>query len=146
MAEPDARRGPSANTRRAQRLLMAGVAGGHAALLACVVAFALAGGWPGALSAAIAGVVTIAFFTIGQAVQVVVADAPARRILIASLASYVLRVTVLGLLLALALDNADWVAWLDPVAVAATTIAVVIGWLAVELWVYSRMRIPVYDE
>lgn len=146
MAEPDARRGPSANTRRAQRLLMAGVAGGHAALLACVVAFALAGGWPGALSAAIAGVVTIAFFTIGQAVQVVVADAPARRVLIASLASYVLRVTVLGLLLALALDNADRVAWLDPVAVAATTIAVVIGWLAVELWVYSRMRIPVYDE
>jgi hypothetical protein len=140
------RTGASANVQRARRLLAGGAAGGHAALLTCVGIFLVAGGRNAALSAAVAGVVTIAFFTIGQAVQVVVADAPARRVLVASLASYLLRVTALGGLLMLALASADRIAWLEPLPVAVTTIAVVVGWLALELWTYSRLRIPVYDE
>ena len=136
----------SPNRRRAQQLLVGGAAGGHLALLLAVLGFAVARGLPAALSAAVAGIVTIAFFTIGQAVQVLVADAPARRVLIASLASYGLRVSVLGGLLMLALANAAQIAWLDPIAVAVSTIAVVVGWLAAELWTYSRLRIPIYDE
>jgi len=136
----------SPNRRRAQQLLVGGAAGGHLALLLAVLGFAVARGLPAALSAAVAGIVTIAFFTIGQAVQVLVADAPARRVLIASLASYGLRVSVLGGLLMLALANSARIAWLDPIAVAVSTIAVVVGWLAAELWTYSRLRIPIYDE
>ena len=136
----------SLNRRRAQQLLVGGATGGHLALLLAVLGFAAASGLSAALSAAVAGVVTIAFFMIGQAVQVLVADAPARRVLIASLASYGLRVSVLGGLLMLALANSAQIAWLDPIAVAVTTIAVVVGWLSVELWKYSRLRIPIYDE
>lgn len=115
-------------------------------LLVAVAGFGLTRGLPGGVSAAVAGVLTIAFFTIGQAVQVLVADAPAKKVMIASLASYGGRVTALGLLLMLALSNSERVALLDPVAVVITTIAVVFGWLGAEFWVYSRLRIPVYDE
>lgn len=131
---------------RARRLLAGGAVGGHAAWLTCIVAFGLAGGVSGAVSAALAGVLTIAFFTIGQAVQVLVADADPRTVLFASLVSYVGRVGGLGALLAIALANADRFRAMDTTAVAVTTIAVVLGWLGAEIRVFSRLRIPVFDE
>ena len=67
-------------------------------------------------------------------------------VMIAALASYGGRVTVLGLLLMLSLSNAERFAQLDPVAVVVTTVTVVFGWLGAELWVFSRLRIPTYDE
>ncbi len=137
---------PSPNVERARRLLAGGALGGHLALLIMVAIFAGAGGAAGALSAAVAGILTIAFFTIGQAVQVLAADAPPKKVMIVSLASYGGRVTALGLLLMLALDNAERIALMDPVAVVLTTTVVVFGWLGAEFWVYSRLRIPVYDE
>ena len=138
--------GPSANAVRARRLLAGGVVGGHGVLLTAVVGFGLTRGVPGAATAAVAGILTIAFFTIGQAVQVLVADAPPKTVLIAALASYTIRVTALGLLLMFAKSNADRIALMDPMVVVGTTIAVVIGWLGAELWVYSRMRILIYEE
>jgi hypothetical protein len=131
---------------RARRLLAAGAAGGHLALVVCVVGFGLAGGLSGAVSAALAGILTIAFFTIGQAVQVLVADADPRTVLVAALASYIGRVVGLGALLALALANGDRLTAMNPTAVAVTTIGVVLGWLAVEIWAFSRLRLPVFDE
>jgi hypothetical protein len=131
---------------RARRLLAGGAVGGHAALVSCVAAFAIAGGVPGAVSAALAGILTVAFFTIGQAVQVLVADADPRTVLFASLVSYIARVGGLGALLALALANADRFKAMNTTAVAVTTIAVVLGWLAAEIWVFSRLRLPVFDE
>ena len=131
---------------RARRLLVGGAVGGHAALTVCVVAFGLTGGVPGAISAALAGILTIAFFTIGQAVQVLVADADPRTVLFASLVSYIARVGGLGALLALALSNAEKLTSMNTTAVAATTIVVVLGWLGAEIWVFSRLRLPVFDE
>ena len=131
---------------RARRLLAGGAVGGHAVLVSCVVAFAFAGGVSGAVSAALAGILTVAFFTIGQAVQVLVADSDPRTVLFASLVSYVARVGGLGALLALALANADRLTAMNTTAVAVTTIAVVLGWLAAEIWVFSRLRLPVFDE
>ena len=61
-------------------------------------------------------------------------------------ASYVTRVSLLGLGLAAVLANAERWAWLDPVALFVSTIATVMGWLALELWRFSRMRVLVYDE
>jgi hypothetical protein len=114
--------------------------------VSCVVAFGFAGGVRGAVSAALAGILTVAFFTIGQAVQVLVADSDPRTVLFASLVSYVARVGGLGALLALALANADRFKAMNTTAVAVTTIAVVLGWLAAEIWVFSRLRLPVFDE
>lgn len=141
-----ARRRPSPNVRRARTLLVGSAIGGHAAALLCVGLFlALRGPAAGAWSA-VAAVVTLAFNTIGQAVQVAVADAPARTVFAAAMASYVLRVTVLGLLLQVVVQNGDRFANLDPIALVVTTIAVVVAWLGTEFWVYSRLRIPIYDE
>lgn len=145
-AAPDAgRRPPSATAVRARRLLLGGLVGGHLGALVVTAAFWLAAGPASGLSAAVAAVVTLAFSTIGQAVQVVVADADARLVLVASLGSYVLRVSVLGLLLVVVLQNAPRFTAVDPVAVVVATIVVVITWLAGEFRVYSRLRIPVFD-
>ncbi len=58
--------------------------------------------------------------------------------MIAALASYGVRVTVLGLLLMLSLSNAERFARLDPVAVVVTTVTVVFGWLGAEICGFSR--------
>jgi hypothetical protein len=145
-AAPSRRTAPSANVMRARRLLAGGAIGGHSILLSCVAIFGLSGGVAAAISAALAGVLTVAFFTIGQAVQVMVADADPKTVLVAALASYIARVGGLGALLALALANADRLTAMDTTAVAVTTIAVVLGWLAAEIWVFSRLRLPVFDE
>jgi len=146
MADPGRSALPSPNVARARRLLAGGAVGGHVALVVAVVAFGLTGGLAGAISAALAGVLTIAFFTIGQAVQVLVADADPRTVLFASLVSYIARVGGLGALLAIALSNAEKLTSMNTTAVAATTIAVVLGWLGTEIWVFSRLRLPVFDE
>ncbi|MGV8910302.1 MAG: hypothetical protein ACOH1Y_15070 [Propionicimonas sp.] len=146
MADPDRPASPSPNVARAQRLLAGGAVGGHVALVVAVIAFGLTGGVAGAISAALAGILTIAFFTIGQAVQVLVADADPRTVLFASLISYIARVGGLGALLAVALSHADRLTSMNTTAVAATTIVVVLGWLGAEIWVFSRLRLPVFDE
>ena len=136
----------SPNRQRAQRLLIGGLVGGHAVLIVAVVAFWVAQGRLAAFSAAIGGVLTIVFFTIGQAVQVMLAEASPKVVLVGALASFLARVVGLGLLLVLALEHAERLAWFAPVAFAISTIAVVVGWLAAEIWVFSRLRIPVFDE
>lgn len=143
---PDRIPGPTANRRRALRLLTGAAIGGHLAALVCVVGFWLARGPASGLSAAIAAAVVLAFSIIGQAVQVLVADAPAKTVMVAALASYGGRVSVLGIVLMMALSNSARFVAMDPIAVVVTTIGVVIGWLGAEFRVYSHLRIPVYDE
>ena len=145
MAEQRGRRPLSENTRRAQSLLVAGLVGGHAAALTVVGAFWVFAGPNSAATAAIASAATIAFYTIALGVQVAVADAPAKTVLIAWLGSYLTRVTVLGLALAATLSKAERWTWLDPIALVVATIAVVLGWIGFELWAYSRLRILVFD-
>ncbi|RXW33303.1 hypothetical protein [Propioniciclava flava] len=139
------RKAPSAQVVRAQRLLVGGLIGGHAAALTAVgLMWALRGANAGATSA-IAAAVTLAFYTVALGAQVMVADAAPKVVLFAWLASYLARVTVLGLALAVTLTQADRFAWLDPVALVVTTIAVVLGWIGFELHAYSKLRIPVFD-
>lgn len=135
----------SVEAQRAQKLLVAGLVGGHAAAFTVVGLFWALAGTEAAASAAIAAAVTLAFYTIALAVQVVVANARPKTVLVASLASYISRVSVLGLLLALAVSQADRWSWLDPVALVVSTIAVVLGWLGFELHAFSKLRIPAYD-
>ena len=81
------------------------------------------------------------FYGVGQYVMVLFADAGARTLLTVSLCSYTARVVILGLVLVL--YNAHHEAWpmLTPMVIFVTTIIVVAGWLIVEIFVFSRLRI-----
>ena len=120
--------------------------GGHAVALIAVPIFWLVGGTASGLSALVAAVGTLAFMGIGQAIQVRLADAPPQRMMIAWLASYVVRVGVPGLVLLLVTANPERLVGMDRRAVAITTMVVVVGWLAAEITIFSRLRIPVFDQ
>ena len=127
-------------------MLVAGLVGGHVAGLTVVGLFLALRGTNAGATAAIGAAVTIAFYTIALAVQLAVADASPKVVLFAWFASYVTRVSILGLGLATVLANAERWAWLDPVALFVSTIVTVMGWLGLELWTFSKMRVLVYDE
>jgi hypothetical protein len=137
--------GPSVHVRRARKLLYGGLAGGLTAAVICLVVFTLLYGWPGFVSAAIGAGAVLFFYTVGQLVMVAFADAGARTLLAVSMASYTTRVVVLGLLLLVYNNNADRWPDLVPMGVFLSTIAVVACWLAVEIVVFSRLRIGHYD-
>jgi hypothetical protein len=135
----------SAHAGRARTLLLGGLAGGHIAALVCLFIFGVLAGRDGAVSAAIWAAVVLLFFTVGQAVQIMVADADPRVVMVSAVSSYILRVTIIGVLLMLALNNLDIFSFMYPPAVIITVFAVVVGWLAAEFWVFQRLRIPVFD-
>lgn len=137
--------GPSIHVVRARKLLLGGLVGGVAAALLSMIAFTIVNGTGGLVSAALAAGLVLFFYVVGQLVMVKFADAAARTLMLASLVSYTVRMGIIGMvLLALSRKLPSWPS-LVPSAVFATAIAVVIGWLAVEIFVFSRLRIGVYD-
>src|SRR5918997_4466081 len=137
--------GPSIHVIRARKLLRGGAVGGLAAAVLCLVAFTLGYGGSGLISAALAAAMVLFFYGVGQYVMVLFADAWARTLLIVSLCSYTTRVVVLGLILVLYDRYHESWPTLVPMAIFVTTIGVVAGWLIVEIFVFSRLRIGVYD-
>ena len=137
--------GPSVHMLRARKLLFGGLVGGVAATAGCLIGFALGYGTRGLVSAAVAAAMVLFFYTGGQLVMVLFADAGARTLLLVSLMSYTARVVVLGLvLIAYGNNRAAWPS-LEPMAMFVTTVAVVAAWLVVEVYVFSRLRIGAYD-
>ncbi len=136
---------PSIHVVRARKLLRAGLTGGLAATVVCLVLFTVLYGVPGLVSAAIAAAMVIFFYLVGQLVMVMFADAGARTLLVVSMTSYTARVVVLGLVLLLYARNSDRWPTLVPMVIFFTTIGVVVGWLAVEIYVFNRLRITIYD-
>jgi hypothetical protein len=136
---------PSIHVIRARKLLLGGALGGLSASLLCLIGFAIGYGASGLISAALAAAMVLFFYGVGQYVMVLFADAGARTLLTVSLCSYTTRVVILGLVLVL--YNAHQEAWptLIPMAIFVTTIIVVGGWLIVEVFVFSRLRIGAYD-
>jgi CBS domain containing-hemolysin-like protein len=110
-----------------------------------MVLFAVLDGTRGLASAALASAMVLFFYGVGQLVMVAFADAGARTLLAVSMASYTARVVVLGLVLLLYNKHKEVFPELWPMAIFVTTIAVVAGWIAVEVWVFGRLRIGVYD-
>ncbi len=137
--------GPSIHVRRARKLLLGGAVGGVSAAVLCTVGFGIGYGLDGVLSALLAAGMVLFFYGVGQYVMVLFADAGARTLLVVSMSSYTARVVALGLLLVI--YNRYHASWpsLVPMAVFVTTIAVVAGWLAVEVFVFSRLRIGAFD-
>lgn len=136
----------SAARGRARRLAVGGLAGGGVAGIVALLAHWLFAGASALPTVAVAWVVTLLFFALGQLVQVLLADADPLQVTIAALGSYVIRVFGLGVVLMVVLSHPDRAAWLAPIPLVVTTIAVVIGWLAGEFTAYSRLRIPVFDS
>lgn len=136
---------PSIHVVRARRLLRGGLTGGLIATAASLVGCGIAFGSDGVMTAAVAAVIVLGFYVIGQLAMVLSADAGARQLMAISMTSYAARVLAIGLLLTLFEARADAWPMLVPIAFFATTIAVVVGWLAVEIYVFSRLRIGSYD-
>lgn len=137
--------GPSIHVIRARKLLFGGLVGGVGAAILSMVLFTLLDGTRGLASAALASAMVLFFYGVGQLVMVAFADAGARTLLAVSMASYTGRVVVLGLVLLLYNRHSEAFPELWPMAIFVTTIAVVAGWIAVEIWVFNRLRIGIYD-
>jgi hypothetical protein len=134
----------SVHVERARKLLFGGLAGGVAAAVLSMIGFGIGMGARGLASAALASGMVLFFYTVGQLVMVRFADAGARLLLSVALASYTGRVVVLGLVLLLFARFSDRLP-VVPVVVFLSTVAVVVGWLVVEVIVFSRLRISVFD-
>lgn len=137
--------GPSVHSQRARQLLYGGLAGGIAAAVLSMIGFAVAYGSRGLGSAALASVIVLFFYVVGQLVMVRFADAGARLLMAVALASYAFRVLVLGVVLVVFDRYRDTVTAIEPMAVFWTICAVVLGWLSVEAFVFTRLRITVFD-
>jgi hypothetical protein len=135
---------PSVHVARARKLLYGGLVGGVAAAVLSMAGFGIGYGLRGLGSAALASAMVLFFYAAGQLVMVRFADAGARLLLSVALASYTGRVLVLGLVLLLYARFSDHLPVL-PMVVFLSTVVVVVGWLVVEVIVFSRLRISVYD-
>lgn len=137
--------GLSEAARRAQQLLIGGAVGGHIAAVVAVGALFVTGGAHSAVSAAVGAAVALLFYIVGLAVQVGVADSSPERVLFASLLSFGSRAGLLGVLVIAVGSQPALAARLEATPLVIGVIAVVIGWLAAEIRVFSRLRIPVFD-
>lgn len=138
--------GPSVHVLRARKLLYGGLAGGIAAGLLCVIVFSVLDGVRGLGSAGFGAAMVLFFYAVGQLVMVKFADAGARTLLAVSMTSYTARVVVLGIILLIFSKNRDAWSAIDANAIFIATIAVVVGWLVIEIYVFRRLRISIYDS
>ncbi|MBA3021389.1 hypothetical protein [Propionicimonas sp.] len=136
------RRQPKTNRGRAWWLLAGGAIGGVAAWSLALVGFGATQGTVALASAALAGVTTLAFFALGQLVQVSLAEADPMISMMSAMLSYVVRV---GGLVLVSLVLTKVLPDLNGLAVALTVIAVALGWIAAEIWAFTRLRIPAFD-
>jgi ATP synthase protein I len=121
-------------------LVAAVVVGVNAAAVATVAA-GLEGLW-----GALLGLVIVITFSGGGllALHLSRRTSPTMQLAVA-MASYTGRIAVFGGLLAVALNSDSLAANVNLTALGLTTLVVVMGWMAGEIWAWSRLRIPIYD-
>jgi hypothetical protein len=62
-----------------------------------------------------------------------------------AMASYTGRIAVFGGLLALALSSESLARHVNLTVLGVCAMVVVMGWMAGEIWAWSRLRVPIYD-
>lgn len=62
-----------------------------------------------------------------------------------AMASYTGRIAIFGALLALALSSDTLAAHVNLTVLGISALVVVMGWMAGEIWAWSRLRVPIYD-
>ncbi|MGL5405603.1 MAG: hypothetical protein ACRDAX_02245 [Propionibacteriaceae bacterium] len=133
-----------AQRKRAIQLLFAGSIGAFVVAIPCIACCTAMVGRVGLLSSFVAAAVVVIFFTIGQAVQIAIVAIDLKQGFLATLFSYVVRVSGLayGLYVAMRLVDAGV---LHANSIAFTVISVMFGWIFAEIMLFKRMRFPLYD-
>ncbi|MFB6725751.1 hypothetical protein ACFCV3_36605 [Kribbella sp. NPDC056345] len=62
-----------------------------------------------------------------------------------AMASYTGRIAIFGGLLALAINSESLAAHVNLTVLGIVALVVVLGWMAGEMWAWSRLRVPIYD-
>jgi hypothetical protein len=136
---------PSPDRVRATRLFIGGLLGWHGGLALSVAVGFLIGGTVGLFSGLIGAALAVAYYAIGQGVQMLYADAPPKTLRVASIVSYAVRVAVMGALLYASTMWPALMAALDARGLFAGVILGVLGWLTGLVVMFRRLRVPVFD-
>lgn len=112
---------------------------------AAVIVGALVDGSAAAYGALVGTVLVLAVLGFGSVVVDTVAGAMPGASLLVALLTYTLQVVLMGLVLAALTSSGLLDDTLDRQWLAGTVIGGTFGWLAVQLVLTTRMRIPVYD-
>ncbi|GAB3951112.1 hypothetical protein GCM10029976_086950 [Kribbella albertanoniae] len=62
-----------------------------------------------------------------------------------AMASYTGRIAIFGVLLALAISSDGLARHVNLTVLGIVAMVVVLGWMAGEMWAWSRLRVPIYD-
>ncbi|NIK57693.1 hypothetical protein [Kribbella shirazensis] len=121
-------------------LLAALVVGVNAAAVSTVAA-----GVPGLLGAVLGLVMVVVFSGVGLlALHLSRRTSPTTQLAVA-MASYTGRIAIFGGLLALALSSDSLAKHVNLTVLGLVALVVVMGWMAGEIWAWSRLRVPIYD-
>lgn len=105
----------------------------------------IAAGPPALYGATLGLLMVIAFSGLGLlALHLSRRSSPTTQLAVA-LASYTGRIAIFGVLLALALGSDRLERTVDLTALGITSIVVVMGWMAGEIWSWAHLRVPIYD-
>lgn len=116
-----------------------------ALVIVCAAIAALVAGSSGLISVILAAGLVLAYFGSGQWVEshtLRLANANGMTI---TMASYALRVGLLGVILWWAMSNPTISGLLSPNWVAAGALTALVGWLSGLMIAHARSRIPIYD-
>ena len=121
-------------------LIAALVVGVNAAAVSTVAA-----GLPGLYGALLGLLMVIVFSGVGLiALHLSRKTSPTMQLAVA-MASYTGRIAIFGGLLALALNSDGLAKHVNLTVLGLVAMVVVMGWMAGEIWAWSRLRVPIYD-
>ncbi|TCC21752.1 hypothetical protein [Kribbella speibonae] len=121
-------------------LVAALVVGVNAAAVSTVAA-----GVPGLLGALLGMLTVVVFSGAGLlALHLSRKTSPTVQLAVA-MASYTGRIAIFGGLLALALNSDGLARHVNLTVLGLVAMVVVMGWMAGEIWAWSRLRVPIYD-
>lgn len=143
---PGSRRAPSQAAELTIGLLKGGLLAAHLALCAALFLGWIVAGVAGLATAAIAGAITLIFFVTGQGVQVIASEMVNTFGLLLVLSSYLIRVVVMGWLLALASSSSELSSALLPVPLMLGVLGTVAGWVLGVLLTSTRQRVLIFDS
>lgn len=134
----------SAAAKRGKKMLLGGLTLAHAAGI-CAAGLALAVGRSGAVWAVLIGFgLVVAFFTVGQLVELSAVELASVPGLVMTLGSYVVRVLLLGVALNLVLASGRET--LSPTWLFVGVVSSVLGWVIGIVVVAARQRVAVFDH
>lgn len=131
-------------TGSASALLGAGLAVAGIGVVATVVG-ALVSGSAAAYGVLVGTLMVVAVLGLGSMAVNVIAGAMPSAALIVALLTYTLQVVLMGLLFVVLAESGALDAALDAEWLAGTVIVGTLLWLAVQIVLTARLRIPVYD-